>query len=439
MSFANAMRPRPREKFTLRGWAAALTTMATAMLSAQSLIALHDNYAFGGVLEKMHPATYLGAVFVGLQTLLPGRERLFAVFRENRGAILLPVSVIILAIYVLAFLATPATVLIDTWVLAVAIFVLCAQLNALETAVLRNLLSFWLVLNALVGIGEVIANKHVVPLAVGVSALGAYSYPMEWRAGAFLGLPLSNAYLTACFLLLLLLDHRIKTFCLRLPALAICGISLLAFGSRAAIALLAPVLIAALAWQVARSLLRGRIAKDLLIYLYGSLFAAVTGLPILLATGFADRFIARFTLDNGSASARSGAMEMAANLPLSQWITGIPHLEMLQMGARFGVGAAIENFWLSFMLSYGLIGYLIFMPSLFLFCRDLVRKGGPAATPVLIYFFLLCSTSVSLASKNLMFAILTGLLATNRNEIAIRIGRAAARSALGAPQPRMSS
>lgn len=404
-----------RDRITFSFVAAATTFMLTCMVSGQALIAMHYDYSFGPIFEKIHPVTYIGMLFLTLQLCFNERYKLLAVASNNHGPFLLAGGAALVAVYAGLYLSVPGTGLPDTWLLPGEIFLLCAQLNARERGLLRNATNVFFVINSLVAIGEVVANRRLIPLAVARSLLGDYEYPIEWRAGAFLGHPLSNGYLTGVFILLLIFDSRIKNFWLRLGTIGICGVSMLAFGSRAATAFLVIFLCFAFLWKMAKTFLTGKISTEFLIYIYGGLFGVVGIAPALLASGFADRFLNRFAVDHGSASARTGALDLASSLSFSQLITGIPRLEMLALGTRFNIGDGIENFWLSFLITFGLIGYALLMPGLFVFCRNLVRSADGKLVWVLVYFFACCTTSVSLSSKSLTLAIVTGLYLTSRS------------------------
>jgi hypothetical protein len=420
-----ARRSEP-DKFTFAFAAASLALASACGLSPQTLVALHYDYYFGALPEKVHPATYIAGASLGLQFFIGDRDRLLAIILNNKGAILLPLSATALAIDDALFLAVPATTLIDTWILPAELFLLCVQLNARERRALGAIVCLFFVANALLGIIEAVANRRLVPLVVANAVTGNYFLPIEWRASALLGHPLCNSYLTGCFILLVALEPRIGPVLPRLCVLAVCSISMLAFGSRAAMVFLPLFLGLALAGKLVKALATGKIASDVLVYSYGAILAGGLGVPVLLASGFADRFLARFDVDHGSAYARTGAMEMVANLSLAELIKGIPRVEMVALGARYQSGEAVENFWLAFLLSFGLIGYLIFMPSLFMFCRNLVRSSNTNAIPALIYFFACCSTSVSISSKSLMVAILTGLIMTGRKAPLSVVARCAA-------------
>jgi hypothetical protein len=70
----------------------------------------------------------------------------------------------------------------------------------------------------------------------------------------------------------------------------------------------------------------------------------------------------------------------------------------------YDLNFGIESFWISFVLTYGIIPGLAFFAALFLFCRDVVRAVRPGGVWIFVFFFLVASTSVSLSSKSPIFA-----------------------------------
>ena len=393
--------------------------MTTCLFSPQALVLLGDDYFLGSIIQKIHPASYFGLISILIQCVFQ-RDKVIAIIRKYYGVWLLPLGATMVAIYDALILAAPATGLVDTWVLPAMIFMLCAQLNSRERGALRNLTNIYFVTDALIGIFETATNHRFVPIFFPSPITGEYTYPIEWRAGAILGHPLANAYLIGCFILMLFLDARVRPIGWRIVVIGICSVSMLAFGSRAAMGFLGIGLVLALIWAAVRASVTGKIAKDLIIYLFGGVVCVLMALPVLLATGFADRFIDRFSVDHGSAAARTGILQLVANLSAGDLIRGIPRLELVALGQQFNIGSGVENFWLGFLLSYGLIGYALFMPGLFVFCRNITQATTATVTPILLYFFACCSTSVSLSSKSLMFAIVTGLCLTSRGIVSRR-------------------
>ena len=388
--------------------------MLACFLSAQTLLFAGVNYTLGAIAEKIHPATYLAMLCVAAQLCARRDSAPLRIVRDYPGPMLLALSATLLAIYVGLALDAPATGLVDTWLLAACMFLLFAELNESEIGVARIAVDIFFVINSIVAIVEVATNTRLIPVGAADAIGGVYTYPYEWRASAFLGHSLTGSYLTGAYVLLLILDQRIRPLALRLPLLCLHALALLDFGSRAAAAFVAITLIVMLIVESIKALSTGKVRKDILVTIGSVVALSVSGAPLMIASGFLDRFIGRLSVDHGSATARFHALDMLARFSWSDLLLGPPRALLEQLQARYSVGAGIESFWLGYLFSYGLVGCAIFFPSLLLYCRDLARRVGPHALAVLIYFFACCSTSVSLSSKSIALAILTGMLMTSR-------------------------
>jgi hypothetical protein len=408
-----AARGSPR-RVTARLYMAVSPLMIACFVSAQALLFAGVNYTLGAIPEKIHPATYIAMLCVAAQLCARRDSAPMRIVRDYPGPMLLALSATLLAIYVGLALDAPATGLVDTWVLTACVFLLFAALNEREVGVARIAVDVFFAINSVVAIVEVATNTRLVPVGAADVLGGVYAYPYEWRASAFLGHSLNGSYLTGAYVLLLILDRRIRPLALRLPLLCLHALALLDYGSRAAAAFAAITLVLMLIVEVIKAVSTGKIRKDSLVTIGSVIALSAFGAPLMIASGFLDRFIGRLSADHGSASARFHALDMLASFSWSDLLLGPPRALLEQLQARYSVGAGIESFWLGYLFSYGLVGCAIFFPSLLLYCRDLVRRVGPHALVVLIYFFACCSTSVSLSSKSIALAILTGMLMTSR-------------------------
>ncbi len=396
-------------------WFATIVVMVTFAFSGQALIALGQNYMLGSEPEKIHPATYFAALFLCILFFTGGQKKILYTIKVYPGPVLLIVSVLLLTVYVAVFLSVPAAGLPDTWLLPAMTFVLCSVMSKAESRILGTMLDVFMAINSIVGIGEIILDKRVVPLSVASAALGTYIFPIEWRASAFLGHPLTASYTTGVYLLLLVFDGRVRPLGLRVALIGLHACALLAFGSRGAMVFSGVTLLAAMIWSLLQSAVSRKIRKDVLVYLALMAPVAIIGVPTVLASGLADRFLNRFSQDGGSAMARVGMLDMFDSFSWSDIVFGPPKAFMDALGARFKIGSGIESFWFGFLFTFGIVGCVIFMPSLFMFCRDLVRRTSASTIAVLLFFFACCSTSVSLSSRSLDLAYVVCLVLTGRN------------------------
>ena len=391
------------------------TSLALACtLSGQALVNFGVNYALGGdPFQKVHPATYLALFSVLGLYFFSGHPIKRLLFVESPAVSYFSVALLLLVVYSATSLQIPMTILPDTWLLAICVFILCTLLTGFELKALARLLDVFFLVNSSLGIFEVAFNKHLVAITVANATLGVMEFPYEWRAGAFLGHPLTNAYLTGAYILLLLTTPRVRTLGIRIAMMLICGLSMFAFGSRAATVLTGVFAFGYIAYKMMQGITTGRLEKAIMVYAAMIVGLSVTVVPVVLASGFADRFIERFSVDNGSAMARSGAIDMISNLSWSDLMLGTPLTTTMALGTQYTIGAGVESFFLGFLMNYGVLGCIIFWPPLFYFCRSIYLRTSGECAYVLIYFFLCCATSVSLSSKILSLGILTAMCFTS--------------------------
>jgi hypothetical protein len=148
-----------------------------------------------------------------------------------------------------------------------------------------------------------------------------------------------------------------------------------------------------------------------------TVIGALAGLPLagaallaLSSTNFLDRFLSRFADDTGSAQTRWDMFEVFARIPFADLITGPDPREVMTWQTLFGLERGIESFWLSMMLSYGLLVSCVIFAALLMLCGVIVRRCKPGAALVLLYFIAVASVSLSLAGKSSVLTIVTLML-----------------------------
>jgi hypothetical protein len=371
----------------------------------------------GSPLVKIHPATFFGTFAVITLYFSRFGDRLRqVVFVESPAILYYFICLGILILYNVIFLDVAFTLVVDTFGLAGFAFCLLSILNKRQLILVGRLFDVLIALNSFVGIVESLTNWRIVPLGISSAVLGQIIYPIEWRAGAFLGHPLTNAYVTGAYLLTLILTNRIPNMAIRFGLVGLHLVALTAFGSRAAIGALAVMVVLYLVYHFAKAFVTGKINRNALVFGSVILPLLALGALVVISSGFADRFIGRFIFDNGSASARSIMFDMLSGYTWSDLLFAPPYAVTVATEARYGI-IAIENFWLNFLFTRGIIGCAIFLPALFFFCRAICRRTDWAITAVMIYFFALCSTSISLASKTPMFGIIVFMCLTQISDL----------------------
>lgn len=381
-------------------------------VSTLTLLKLGFNYeeSGGNVFEKIHPATLIAAAILAAALLARGNplESLHDIVNQNPRTAFFAVMIGIMIGYSIEIVRLPFTGFIDTFIAPVIVFYLFKGVSETRARHLVWLIHALMLLNAIIGIGEFITGDRLTPLIANGVAITD-----DWRSTALLGHPLANASLTGAYLLAMAVGGNED---LPKPIAALCFIvnsaAMVVFGGRASTV----ILLAILAWLAVIGgfrILRGARFDKTTVLMILLLVPIVSLVVLTLAeAGFFVRFLERFVDDKGSASTRIAMFELFHYLSWYQLLF-VPDADQLATLKRvFGLDFGIESFWVSFVLDYGLIPSIAFFAALFLFCWDLLRASRPGTIWVLIFFFLVASTSVSLSAKSTIFAVLVLFIMT---------------------------
>src|SRR5882724_9893156 len=204
-------------------------TISSAMLTNWKI---HYLTAGGNFYEKLHPLTYF--TFLALSLLLVRSNgpigEINRMFSESKLLLvyLLCWSFLLVQMFVSG---RPFTVIIDTFLLPIAISLVIWQLSPSQRRPLVWAIHLTILLNVVLGYYEYFSGHRLIPLTLGdVVVLG------EWRSSALLGHRLTASGLVAAYILALILRPALcPPVILRLPLIAFCLGSLMAFGGRTAL------------------------------------------------------------------------------------------------------------------------------------------------------------------------------------------------------------
>lgn len=373
------------------------------LVSPLALVALGFAYedTGGGPLEKIHPATVFAALVLGLTGLgyRPLIKRAATAALRETGASALVAATLFLILYAVVFLRQPFTLLIDTFLAPAIVLFLARQVPATELGRLAPLLHAIILSNAVLGIFEFLFDFRLTPLiANGVEV-------SDWRSTAFFGHPLGNASITGAYMIALATgaSRRWPTV-LQCVAFALSAAGLVVFGGRASLVLTGAILLILFAVHGARILHGARFDQRRLLTLTLMLPVAFALLLGLAEAGFFDRLAERFIDDDGSASTRVAMFELFKHFSWPELLLKPDPDYLGRLKVFYGLEFGIESFWVSFILYFGLIPSLLLFVAIYLYCRDLVRATSPAAIWLLLQFFAVASTSVSLSAKSPLLA-----------------------------------
>ena len=409
MSAAAAMQGAPWRFAVPRSgvFTALLVVMTVALFGVSHLMlnmaGLHYEVPGGSIVEKIHPATWLAALALGLAVVESGHplQWLNGVVARHKGLMLFAFATLALSWHLIVNQHAPFSGLIDTFVLPMMLVLLLEGVNGRQRDGLERVIHALMAVNAGLGIFEVATGWHLTPLII-----GELVQTDDWRATALMGHPLNNAAVTAHYLIALALGGAravprplaVALFVLNLAAMN-------AFGGRVAFVLALAIIGAVALWRLLGLMRGARFSRSAAVF---AVAAAPIGLALLILlydAGAFDRFLTRFVADKGSAEARLIMLELFDAIPERDLFLG-PNAEQVAALMRMEGLVGLESFWVAFVLSYGLAMSLVFFAGLFAFLWDLVKSTSPAAMALVIFFLLEATTSVSVSAKTTTLAMM---------------------------------
>lgn len=389
----------------------ALGLMAVLLLtiSALALTGLGWQYGEtgGSALEKMHPGTLVAIMLLVLSALMRGNpmRALGEALAAHPAIVIYLLGVAVLMAHAIFIAGTPFTMFIDTFVLPAVVFLLLRDIDDARGRTLALMIHALFFLNAALGIAEFAAGFRLTPLYIEGQVLEE-----EWRSSALLGHPLSNAMLTGSYMAVLLTGGmKDLPAWLRPIVFLVSAAGMVVFGGRAASAFIL-LLIAMVGIGRFANVLRGARFDPRLV------LGGLIGIPVLIGlimtlgeAGFFEKFIARLTDDDGSASTRVEMFELFKHISWPDLIFGPDAAQIQTLMRHYGLDYGIESFWINMILSHGLIVSFVFFPALLLFCWEVIKAAPGSLAPV-VYFFAVASASLSLSAKTPSFGILVMIL-----------------------------
>lgn len=380
-----------------------IAVIATFMLSAGVLTNLKIHYLTpgGNALEKLHPATF--ATFAAtLLLLMRNGDPIGEINRSFSEARLLLVHLFCWACLLIQMfvLNRPFTVIIDTFLFPILIFLVISHLTPAQRRPLIWAVHVTLLINIVLGYYEYFSGHRLIPLTLGsVLVIG------EWRSAALLGHPLTASGIVAAYIMALVLRPVVcPPIALRLFLIAFSLGSLMAFGGRTALMTVLLVL-GCLGMVETIRLIRGK--RIPLIVAIGALcliFAAAGIVFAAFSLGIFDKMLLRFSSDKGSALARFATFDMLSHFDWNELILGPNPTRVNALQSQLGLNYGIENFWISCIAQFGLVHTALITLGLTCFLIELLRRSDPAAYAVLLLMLMIAASSVSFSSKNIQLA-----------------------------------
>jgi hypothetical protein len=405
-------------------WLMLLATIAALTLSAAMLTNWHINYVTtgGNFYEKLHPATYFAVLSLCLLLVRNGDPigEIDRMFSDAKLVMLFLLSWFALLIQMLV-LERPFTAIIDTFLLPLVLCLIVWRLSPRQRQPLVWGLHLAILLNVIIGYYEYFSGHRLIPLTLGdVTVMG------EWRSSALLGHPLTASGIVGGYVLALTFRPAIcPPALLRLPLIAFCLGSLMAFGGRTALVTVLLTMGSYAAVEIVRILRGKRTSLPMAIGAICLLFIAAAGIFAMLDLGTFDKMLLRFSSDKGSAQARYATFDLLSRFDWRELVLGPNPARASALQNQLGLKYGIEDFWVASIVQFGIIHTILLTLGLVGLFAEILRRASGAAWTIVLLVFVVAASSVSFSSKNIQlaqFVLLITLLLPRDRRIAVPQG-----------------
>jgi hypothetical protein len=246
----------------------------------------------------------------------------------------------------------------------------------------------------------------------------------EWRSAALLVHPLTASGLIAAYVLALVLRPALcPPLVLRLPWIAFCLASLMAFGGRTSL-VTALAIIGLYTGIEALRLLRGkRVPLPAAIIAICVCFAAGAVVFAAFDLGIFDKMLLRFSSDKGSTLARYATFNLLSHFDWSELLLGPNPVRVNALQSQLGLNYGIENFWISSIVQFGVIHTALLTIGLVCLFIEVIRRSDNAVWAIVLLIAVIAASSVSFSSKNIQLAqfiiLISLLLPRSRPRLAV--------------------
>lgn len=387
--------------------------LAYLALGVPALAALGIPYSspYGGFVFKFHPGSYLMAAALLLSLLAEGNP-LSVLLQRLRGMPLLGAylcGIGLACAYSLSRYGTSgAAFYVDALIMpAVTVLVLCRFGHARLRSIVKLILAM-LLLNALIALGEAVADRTLIPLVIADQLI---TFEGDFRATALLGHPLENGLITSA-MLLAMLDLPLPAAG-KLAAGLLFMLALLAFGGRTSVLLDSVALLIYCGGRAIGGLRRGQYGYvPILAVAVAAIFIVPAAAALVWGSGLGYRVFEGLYLDN-SAEVRLRIYRVFDFTSMADLMFGLSPEQIVDLSSRIGLDPtyeAIENFWLLMLLQLGLPIFAVFAAGLVSGLYLLWTRSGRGGRLALLVFVATASTTNSLASKTASLTMLFSIL-----------------------------
>jgi len=356
----------------------------------------------GAVTSKIHPATYLS--FLTLALLIVARRNpasyFASVVTRQPGTLAFLLATLMLTAYIVLVGRKGIATVFDTYLLAVAVALIAAELDGRDFIRAEKLIHVLLAANAALALLEYAIGYLFFPYRFeGVE--------LEWdmRSTGLSGHPLENAQLTAIYIMALIAGGGSSMPPALRPAAVLLQLAaMVPFGGRTAMLLTLAMMALWLVPRITHLLRGGRMSLPA----YASVAILIPLLALLVAAiasgGFFDVLLARFVDDSGSAKTRVEMFEIFSQLSAHDILVGANPDMIDSIRRSLGLELGIENPIVRLVLYQGAIFSAFLIVGLILFLAEITRRLRPGYAMALISFVIIVNSYESISNKTVGLA-----------------------------------
>jgi len=342
---------------------------------------------------RYHPVTYLllTSALLGLGTLQMRYWRPLLSWRYG------PLAAMSVVLFIRAVIITASTdgssgalgIAVTTFLTPVLLAVSAAALSPHNWRNLGAALRVLFVVNSLLALGEAATGTSLTFMQEG----------SVFRASGLFGHPLTAASATGMMLVYLLTStNRQSGLVAAAPEIIVHAIAMFAFGGRTGLVLV-PAMVAIAAMLPSPGLpMARRVTQRIGVIVILTSAVLATQLQI----GVVQTAMSRFQSDSGSAATRFVALDIIKDLSAEDLLFGVSLDTREHLMALHGSEVAIENPYLSLILSFGLILTILITLALFIALFSQALALDRSASFMTLYFLISSSASISFGSKSLL-------------------------------------
>jgi hypothetical protein len=355
----------------------------------------------GSAASKIHPFTYMVVLLSLWRMLTSGNLVGYGV----RAAQVTPASLFLILVTLGLFVhivvreAPGMAWVVDTFIGPALLLMLLAATDERAMRHAEIALHVLMTINALMGLYEFLAGTLIFPYR-----FDGEVFPFDARSTALQGHPLSNAAITACYVLALMTGGRSLPKHFKLPLIGLQAAALVVFGGRTAMVVVLVLGGIYGLFAMRRVLQLGRVpllSAAIAVILFALLPIAVAGLA---GGGFFDSILKRFASDGGSANARIEMFDLFSHLTLGDLIVG-PDTDLVDSMRRVnGLEWGIENPIIKTILYQGVFMTVFLTIAVCLFFREIARFCDRGIWLPMIGFVILLNSAEMIGGKTTILA-----------------------------------